>query len=322
MRNEASGVAAKIRALAWTAPVIVAWQPSCVVGSSNCDGVEPTRNEARAPWPGDVDGGSVGDPLASEAACTEFCNRVTSSVGGQAPFECGGATEDGGTVIVCSWQVFCEGRHPAGYVAPEADAHAPLLARYFAKMAAGEAASVVAFERMALELDVLGMPAELSSGARRAAREEARHFRMTAALTRRFGAQAPRANIPVRPPRTLLDLAIENAEEGVVRETFGAVAGFWQAQHATERSVRHVMRRIAIDETSHAELSWAVDEAARERLSAPERRALDAATARAIRRAERELDANVAPELVARAGLPDRSTTRALFENARATLWS
>ena len=197
-----------------------------------------------------------------------------------------------------------------------------MLGRYFAAMAAGEAASSEAFERLAGELVALEMPVKLVARARRAAREEMRHFRLTAALARRFGAAAKRAHVPSQRRRTLLDLAVDNAREGVVRETFGAVAGWWQAQHATERVVRDVMRRIAHDETSHAELSWALDVAARERLTVKERRALDAATAVAVARLERDLDTEVLPELESRAGLPNRRVTRALFDTTERTLWS
>jgi len=68
--------------------------------------------------------------------------------------------------------------------------------------------------------------------------------------------------------------------------------------------------------------SWAVDATARERLTAREQTELDEATARAVRQLARELDMSVEPELVARAGLPDRSTTRALFQEARVAFWS
>src|SRR4029079_4274037 len=76
--------------------------------------------------------------------------------------------------------------------------------------------------------------------------------------------------------RPLAEVAIENAVEGCVRETFGAMMATYQAAHAEDAEIARIMRRVARDETRHAALSWAVarwawpalDEAARAALAA------------------------------------------------------
>lgn len=321
MRNQPADIPFRIRNLVWATTVVAAWQPGCITGYSSCQDFQSERIEARVPLPADDAGQTDAGAPATPEECQTFCQQQGVGFGSQ--YECTTEAGDGGgVVVVCAFNTVCEGRRPDGFQPPELDAHAPLLGRYFATMAATEAASVTSFERMAEELAEHGMPAELQARARRAAREEARHWRMTAALARRFGARAHPGAVATQPPRTLLQMAIENAREGVVRETLGAAIGWWQALHAADPIVRRVMRRIADDETSHAALSWAVDEAVRTRLTEAERSELDLATATALAGMEREVDLPVPDELVDNAGLPSHRVARALFDAARAELWS
>ncbi len=62
-------------------------------------------------------------------------------------------------------------------------------------------------------------------------------------------------------------MAIENAVEGCVRETYGAAVAALQGESAGNLSVRRAMRAIAVDEAEHASLAWAVDAWARARLA-------------------------------------------------------
>ena len=70
-------------------------------------------------------------------------------------------------------------------------------------------------------------------------------------------------------------VALENALEGCVAETWGCLLGMHQAQHAKSLLLRLAYRRIASDEARHAQLSWdiadwadaALDAAARERIA-------------------------------------------------------
>ncbi|MFO0617411.1 MAG: hypothetical protein U0414_32745 [Polyangiaceae bacterium] len=56
-------------------------------------------------------------------------------------------------------------------------------------------------------------------------------------------------------PRTALAVALENAVEGCVFETFGAAIATFQAARAEDPSVRAAFERIAVDERAHASLA-------------------------------------------------------------------
>jgi hypothetical protein len=170
-----------------------------------------------------------------------------------------------GTVTVSCVGVPCVGRWTSGVETPRAD-NPSSLGEYFARCSYFEAASVYAFERLAAELAAHGAPARLVRAAYRAARDEARHARRTRALARRYGVEPAwpeAAKLPVRP---LVEMARENAAEGCVRETYGAVLGLVGAARAQDAQVRAVMRTIARDECRHAGLSWRVDAWAASRL--------------------------------------------------------
>jgi hypothetical protein len=317
VRAPLADLAFLIRGLAIAAPVLGAWHAGCSVSSSSCDGFESRRLERRFPFPpADAAEGDAGPPNDKE--CETFCNQ-NGAWGGDV--SCRIESDDGAHLIVCAFNTLCEGRRPSGFVPPMIDPHAPLLGRYFAAMAAAEAASVIAFERMADELASHTAPLSLIRAARRAAADEGRHWRMTSALARRFGARARPGAVARAKPRTLFAIGIENAREGVVRETLGAAFAEWQARRASEPRVRSVMRRIARDELSHAMLSWELDAWVRERLPGKGRAELDDATSAALASMSLALAAPVHSELVTRAGLPPPRVTQAMLEVARAELY-
>jgi hypothetical protein len=187
------------------------------------------------------------------------------------------------------------------------------LAAYFASMAQLEAASVRAFRRMARELEQFRAPRKLVRAAQRASRDERRHARAAAALARRFGSVAGDFEVEESGRRSLEAFAVENAVEGCVRETYGALVGTWQAQAAHDPSIRAHMKRIAREETSHAALAWETHAWARARLDRAARGRVDTARREALRRL---VDAVATSEpvvgLLTTAGVPSRSVARAL----------
>jgi hypothetical protein len=320
MQSGAGRIGWVIRRIALVAP-LVAPQSGCssdvVRGRSSCEGFVSERVESRFPVREDAgvpDGGDGGS--GCEALCME-------AHGFGANFMCSfDESTDGGRVVLCSHNTMCTGRYPEGFRPTEPDRRAPLLGRYFATMAAAEAASVVAFERMAQEIAEHGLPRRLVRRARRAAVEEHRHYRMTAALARRFGARAVRGAVKHSASRSLFELALENAREGVVRETVGAVVGHFQWRHAEDDHVRGAMKRIARDETSHAVLSWELDACARSRLAVRERRELDRAVRAAFDEMERAASAPVCGDLIRLAGLPPAPVARELVAAVRRKLFA
>jgi hypothetical protein len=173
----------------------------------------------------------------------------------------------------------CAGRRPAGLARSKR--------RGFAEQARLEAASVHAFARLACELEENGAPRGLIRSARRARRDEIRHART---MSRLAGIGVPNPRVAPFAKRSLVRVARENAIEGCVRETFGALLATWQAERADDPAVRRAMRTIAKDETRHAALSWRVAAWADRKLDAKQRARVRAARDRAVRELERELD--------------------------------
>jgi hypothetical protein len=122
--------------------------------------------------------------------------------------------------------------------------------------------------------------------------------------------------------RPLEAIAIENAVEGCVRETYGAVIGMRQAERARSRDLRRAMRRIAREETSHAELAWEVRRWLDGKLDPAARRAVDEAQANAIATLTRELAREPEGLLVAELGLPTACEARAAVASLHASIWA
>jgi hypothetical protein len=208
------------------------------------------------------------------------------------------------------------GRRPDGLAPVEGRAGA---AGWLAAAAHLEAASVVAFERLARELALCGAPGALVHAARDAAKDERRHARTMTALARRHGVEPARARVARRAPRDLAAIAIENAAEGCVREAFGAVELAHAAEHAPDRRLRKAFARIAADEARHAAFSFALHDWAMTKLGRDDRRRAQ----RAMKRAAQELvrtRARVPTSLSAELGLPNSRRCGALLA-ASQTLW-
>jgi len=196
------------------------------------------------------------------------------------------------------------GRRPEGLVVGTNETESGSVAEFFAESAFLEAAAVVAFERLADELTMLDAPSELVARARKSRDDETRHAEVMEGFVRRLGC-APRAlHIAPRELRSVFAIALENAVEGCVRETFGALVAHYQASAAESAEVRDAMRRIAEDETSHASLSWDVAAWLEPRLSDAEREQLHAARLRALRELSVSLQRGPSRELQGAAGLP------------------
>src|SRR5262249_53704750 len=159
------------------------------------------------------------------------------------------------------------------------------------------------------ELLHLGAPRPLVAEARRAAVDEERHARVMARRARAKGAHCaiPRAR-PFPSPRSLEVVAHENAVEGCVRETFGALLLRWQASHPPDPSLQRVSAGIAGEEPRHAALAWAAARWFEERVDEKTRARLGAARARAIRELRRS--ARALP-FDAAVGLPTPAQRRA-----------
>ena len=195
--------------------------------------------------------------------------------------------------------------------------------RWLARAAALEAASVPAFRRLARELDVHGAPQRLVRAARAAVAEESRHTILMARAARARGATPRAFRVAPMDVRPLLAVAVENAREGCVRETLGAVTAVHQAVRAADPALREAFHEIARDESRHARLAWEVNAWARSVLPTRAAHLVDEARREEGARLVAELwCASTAPALARELGLPPTAIAMSQARRARRALWA
>ena len=212
----------------------------------------------------------------------------------------------------------CVGRRPSG-LEPARSRGRGALGAWLAEIAHLEQAAVYAFEELEAEMEAHGAPEELRRNLARARRDEVRHGRKMRRIAERFGGCVTTPVVRRRPIRALEEIARDNAVEGCVRETYGALFGQWQALSAEDPEIRAAMTRIAADEARHAALSWALAAWMESRLDPDAVARVKAAQAEAL--ATLCVDAEEAPMadgLARLAGLPSASVRSALAEQLRA----
>ena len=271
-----------------------------------------------------------GTPWAADATCATICLVFPNCSVGSRLVSCTLSGPAGSRVAACVFEQSecpqrpipasdCGRRYAGATVDGDLGCDDPLGA-LFGAMAALEAESIPAFEALADALVAHGAPARLQRAARRAADDERRHTLAMGALAAAHGATVPTVTAPARATPTLVELARDNAVEGCVRETFGALVALWQAERAADPTVRATMRDIARDELRHAALGWQIDAWAHAGLT-PDGRA---EVARAKRVAVAELRAALGPAdaaVVERAGFPSHQQALRLLDRCEAAVW-
>ncbi|MSR63445.1 MAG: hypothetical protein EXS08_13460 [Planctomycetes bacterium] len=129
-----------------------------------------------------------------------------------------------------------------------------------------EHASVPAFARVAWLLAAVGAPAELLAWCHRAALEEIEHARLCFALACGYAGRSHTVRPMPELLRGALDLegdalvvlATESLADGCQLEDFNADIAAECAEVCAEPATRAVLLRIAREERSHAEFSWAL----------------------------------------------------------------
>ena len=122
--------------------------------------------------------------------------------------------------------------------------------------------------------------------------------------------------------RELFAIALENAVEGCVRETFGAAQATFQASHATDARIAKTMRGIAADETRHAALAWEVAAWIEPLLSERERYAIDMARQEAVTKLGLDLAIDPDARVAHIAGAPTAAECAGLFRAVQVELWA
>jgi len=225
-----------------------------------------------------------------------------------------------GTANVVRTMAICLGRRPHGLLAALPGVARTELGAHFASATQLEAASVFAFEQLARDLFRLGAPPALVRAALRSALEEVGHARAMGALAERFGAQLVAPRICPAPARDALAVALENAVEGCVRETYGALLAWYQAHSALDPEVRAALLLVCEDETRHAQLAWTIAQWLEPQLSEAEQTAVQRARRAAYAQLGSELASTLSPAARALIGLPDVVVAAALLAQLDAAL--
>jgi hypothetical protein len=201
--------------------------------------------------------------------------------GTRVDIQCSGEWQSGG---------MCLGRRPMGHTESSSNESTP-LARFFAEAAHLETAAVAAFRQLARQLERYDAPEDLVHRCIEAARDEVCHAWDMGRMAHLHGASIP----PFVPPRqieeTLLAIAVHNAVEGCVSETWAAMMAQIQAERAATPELRALFANIARDEMAHGQLAWdlhawlleQLDAAGRAQVMAAQREALKALPAIAAR---------------------------------------
>lgn len=255
-----------------------------------------------------VDAGS--DDTCVDVTCQDLCQlaqRLDPKAAGYVS-----TCDHTGTQLSCTFQLPC-GRRFSGMDEPVGCVLA--AATYL------EAASIIAFEHLARDLAFHGAPEELVLGALQSKADEERHAATMRALCDERGVfvlEEPRATR--WRPRSLFEVARENAVEGCVGETWGALVALAQGRFAKDARVRETMTAIASDELDHAALAHAIDAWVRPLLRADDLRRLDedvaAARARLALDAPRAVDPASADDL----GIPSGAVAAELVAQVFAAL--
>jgi hypothetical protein len=243
---------------------------------------------------------------------SERCQQLCPADAGF--FSCWITRDDAGPASVVQCTSCAVGRRPVAHRARAGSRGRSQLGGWLARIAELEAAAVDAFDVLSAELSAHGAPRRLRVEARRARRDEVRHARTIRALARRRGGRPVVGATAARPIRALEDIAIDNAAEGCVRETWGALFASHQAEHATDPALRRAFARIADDETRHASLSWQLHRWALARLAPASRARVEAARAAAIASLRAEIASQVPSTIARDAGAPSCPGAVRLFD--------
>lgn len=195
------------------------------------------------------------------------------------------------------------------------------IARYLADMAAMETAAITAFEYLVRELTAYGAPENLIEHAKQAVLEEKRHSEMAGLLASAHNATVTAVQVEDFMLRSLYEIALENAVEGCVNETFAAVCGLWQSEHAQMPVFKHVISHITDEELGHAALSWEIHAWLMPQLTDSQQQRINKAQTEAIERLIANFRQKGDADQQAAFGLPDETAAAALFAELQNSVW-
>jgi hypothetical protein len=141
-------------------------------------------------------------------------------------------------------------------------------------------------------------------------------------LADRYGGKGRAVETSAPRARGALELALENAVEGAVRETFGAAVSIWCAERASDPLVRHSMAEVAPDEHRHAALALEIAQFLDERMTPAERDMVRDARHAGLNALRATFSEDPPRELRDIAGLPSAAEAQELFALLERLVWS
>ena len=230
-----------------------------------------------------VDGELTEESCAS--LCWEELNIVDSNL---CSCEYTGENEDGGHEIICGesycYNYYYEGRVHGSIPKTKKIPDSSALGNYFASVSNAEASSIAAFLQLRKELAFHNAPKELQDRCFGAAKQEVEHARVMVKMAENHQGKLAPFIFGEFQPRSLIDLALDNAIEGCIFETFSALKLLQQAHNSAHPVLAQTLKQIALDEVSHAELAWDIHKYLLTRLSNEEMKIVLKAQQEAIQR--------------------------------------
>ncbi|MCX5744969.1 MAG: hypothetical protein NT062_20975 [Proteobacteria bacterium] len=222
----------------------------------------PAADEPRCPANVQLANRMVGYVTGDEATCcylTQVANRTNYPIRGRAA-RVDGAPTFASTAATPTWTW---GAPIHVHVADLAHDVRRALAATWREAAQMEHASIASFANLALRLLALGAPPELVAATHAAAIDEVAHARAAFAIALAYagaaiGPGAFPAAAHMSADGSIADLALETFVDGCVGETVAALEADRAADGAGDPVIVAALRAIAVDETRHAQLAWAI----------------------------------------------------------------
>ena len=192
------------------------------------------------------------------------------------------------------------------------------LSHWFARALHAEASSVASFLQLRAELLQVHAPQPLLDRCLRAAKQEVVHARLMAKYCKEQKGTPPPLDFGSPPQRSLFLLAMDNAIEGCVFETYAALRAHHQSMHAEEEHIRNVMKTIACDETEHAQLAWDIHSWILPQLTVQECQEIHIAMRKAFENLVESVQQHRQHPMASRLGFPDVHLVHALQQEIAA----
>ncbi|MBK8454435.1 MAG: ferritin-like domain-containing protein [Thiofilum sp.] len=196
-----------------------------------------------------------------------------------------------------------------------------VLGHYFAEMASMETAAVTAFRYLVRELEAYQAPTALIQMAREAINEEIEHAEMAGLLAQAYATSVPEVFIDDFRLRSLAEIALENAVQGCINETYAAACGYWQYATAEHEIFREIIGHISDEESKHAALSWAIHAWIMPQLTQQEQNTIRAAQSKAIAALKAVNTGDEYPLVMTALGQPSAHQCVELVNELQTSLW-